>query len=124
MLAASEHQVRMAARLYEMRDTARRLLGENYAAKMAELGDALKAAAQATQRGVLSIAIEAARNAPALTQCYILAAAVEVSEPTNPAALLPRERACCGTFPGSRHRLNCTRHEPPNDRVNAAEGRR
>jgi len=76
-----ERQVRMAARLYEMRDTARRLLGDDYPAKMAELGKALSIAATLTARQPLAVAIEAARDADALAQCYILAAAVELAEP-------------------------------------------
>lgn len=82
-MIADERQVRMAARLYEMRDTARRLLGEGYGAKMAELGAALKTVADKTQREPLSVAIEAARDAHGLTQCYILAAAVELAEPSS-----------------------------------------
>ena len=79
MKVADERQVRMAAQLYDMRDTARRLLGEQYAAKMAELGAVLKTVADKTQRDKLSVAIEAARDADGLTQCYILAAAVELA---------------------------------------------
>lgn len=81
MMIADERQVRMAARLYEMRDTARRLLGADYAAKMAELGGALKTVADKTDRQPLAVAIEAARDADGLAQCYILAAAVELAEP-------------------------------------------
>ena len=80
-MIADERQVRMAARLYEMRDTARRLLGNDYTAKMAELGGALKTVADKTGREPLAVAIEAARDANGLTQCYILAAAVELAEP-------------------------------------------
>lgn len=82
---ASEKQVRMAARLYEMRETAQRLLGARYAAKMKELGDAMTKVAEKTDRTVLSIAIEAAKDADAITQCYLLAAAVELAEPTKTA---------------------------------------
>jgi hypothetical protein len=78
-----EQKVRMAARLYEMRDTARQLLGDKYADKMAELGSALRHAADLTQREPLSVAIEAARDADGLVQCYVLAAAVELAEPSN-----------------------------------------
>lgn len=85
-VAANEQQVRMAARLYEMRDTARRLLGSSYGAKMAELGDALKTVAEKTNRQPLSVAIEAAREADGLTQCYLLAAVVELTEPNERSA--------------------------------------
>ena len=83
MQVADERQVRMAAMLYEMRDTAQRLLGDDYATKMAELGAALTNVADKTQREPLSVAIEAARNSHGLTQCYLLAAAVELAEPSS-----------------------------------------
>lgn len=83
MMIADERQVRMAARLYEMRDTAKRLLGQDYAPKMAELGAALKTVADKTGREPLAVAIEAARDAHGLTQCYLLAAAVELAEPNS-----------------------------------------
>ena len=82
-MIATEKTVKMAARLYEMRDTARRLLGADYATKMAELGLALATAAEKTKREPLSVAIEASRDAHGLTQCYILAAAVELAEPST-----------------------------------------
>lgn len=85
-VSASEKQVRMGARLYEMRDAARRLLGESYAEKMAEVGLALKTVAEKTNRQPMSVAIEAARDANGLTQCYLLAAAVELAEPGQPGA--------------------------------------
>jgi hypothetical protein len=69
-----------------MRDTARRLLGAGYATKMKELGDVMSTAAEKTGRTVLSIAIEAAKDADGLTQCYLLAVAVELSEPVQPEA--------------------------------------
>lgn len=80
---ADEKQVRMAARLYEMRDTARRLLGDKYAQHMAEVGTTLRRVADATKREPLEVAIEAARDADGLAQCYLLAAAVELTEPTK-----------------------------------------
>ena len=44
-MTATEQQVRMAAQLYDMRDKAKRLLGERYKPHMAELGKILKATA-------------------------------------------------------------------------------
>lgn len=38
---ADEHQVKLAAQLYDMRDKARRMLGDKYPAHMAELGKIL-----------------------------------------------------------------------------------
>lgn len=82
-MPATEQQVKMAARLYEMRDTARRLLGDDYAATMGNLGTALQGVANATGRTPLSVAIEAAKSADGLKQCYFLAAAVELAEPST-----------------------------------------
>lgn len=50
-MSATEKQVRLAAQLYQARDAVRRLLGDKYAAKMAELGQPLQrlAAAPTTQ---------------------------------------------------------------------------
>lgn len=81
---ATEKQVRMAARMYEMRDTARRMLGDNYAAHMMKMGVLLEAAAK--RRGIepLSIAIEAAKEpgASATDVMMIMAAVVELTEPS------------------------------------------
>lgn len=100
---ADERQVRMAARLYEMRETARRLLGERYRDEMAKLGGALKQVAARTNRQPLSIAIEAARDADGLQQCYILAAAVELAEPdgASSGALVEQAVSVVGTPGGS-----------------------
>lgn len=78
-----EHEVRLAAKLYELRDTARSLLGDRYATKMQELGGVLSMVAEKTQREPLSVAIEAARDAAAVERVYILAAAVELAEPSR-----------------------------------------
>ena len=56
---------------------------DKYGDKMAELGSALRQVADLTKREPLSVAIEAARDADGLTQCYVLAAAVELAEPSN-----------------------------------------
>lgn len=54
---ADEKMIRMAAKLYVMRETAQRLLGAHYAAKMAELGGVLKTVAEKTQREPLASAL-------------------------------------------------------------------
>ena len=58
-MSATEQQVRMAAQLYQARDAVRRLLGDKYAAKMAELGEALQRLADARGTTVLKEAIGA-----------------------------------------------------------------
>lgn len=85
-MQADERQVRLAAQLYEMRDTAQRLLGGRYTAKMAELGAALRQVAERTGRQPLAIAIETARDASPVDVCCLLAAAVELAEPSPAAA--------------------------------------
>ena len=78
-----EREVKMAAGLYAMRDTARQVLGSKYTAKMAELGAVLKAVGEKSGRGPLAVAIDAANGASAMEQCCLLAAAVELAEPTQ-----------------------------------------
>lgn len=78
----TEQQVRLAAQLYEARDAVRRLLGTTYSARMVELGGALQRVADASKTTVLSAAINAARSVSGLDSLLILAAAVELSEPS------------------------------------------
>jgi hypothetical protein len=85
-MSATEQQVRMAAQLYQARDAVRRLLGDKYAAKMAELGEALQRLADARGTTVLKEAIGAARAVSGVDSLLILAAAVEHAEPTTATA--------------------------------------
>lgn len=81
---AEEHHVRMAARLYEMRDKARRLLGKRYKPHMAELGKILTMTAQRDGKTPLAVATEIAkkRELVGLELMLVMAAAVELAEPT------------------------------------------
>lgn len=82
-MIATERHVRMAAQLYEARKAAKTLLGEAYKPKMADLGAALNKLADAKACSVLQVAIEAARDCDSgYTQIQILAAAVELTEPS------------------------------------------
>lgn len=82
-MTATERQVRLAAQLYQARDGAKTLLGDAYRPKMADLGAALNKLADAKGRSVLEVAIEAARESESpFTQIQILAAAVELAEPS------------------------------------------
>ena len=81
-MIATEQQVRMAAQLYQARDAVRRLLGDKYAARMAELGAGLQRLAAARNSSVLKEAINAARAVSGIDALLILAAAVEHAEPT------------------------------------------
>ena len=75
----------MAAQLYEMRDKARRLLGDRYKPHMAELGNILTMTAQRDKKEPLAVAIEVAkkRNLIGMDLMLVMAAAVELEEPTK-----------------------------------------
>ena len=79
----AEQHIKMAARLYEIRDTARRLLGSQYRERMDGMGAVLSALAKDKGRNVLSVAIEEGKKATDQMQfLFIMAAAVELTEPT------------------------------------------
>jgi hypothetical protein len=82
---ASEKQVKMAAQLYYMRDTARRLLGDKYKPHMAELGKILKMTAERDKKEPLAVAIEVCkkRELIGMDVMIVMAAAVELIEPTK-----------------------------------------
>lgn len=80
----TEQQVKMTAKLYEMRDMARRLLGAKYKPHMDELGRILTMAAQRDGKSVLAVATEVAkkRELIGVDLMMVMAAAVELSEPS------------------------------------------
>ena len=82
---ATEKQVAMAAQLYDMRDKARRLLGDKYKAHMAELGKILTMTAQRDKKEPLAVAIDVAkkRGLIGMNLMLVMAAAVELTEPTK-----------------------------------------
>ena len=82
---ATEQQVRLAAQLYQARDSVRRLLDDKYAVRMAELGASLQRLATARNSSVLKEAISAARAVSGMDSLLILAAAVEHTEPSTEA---------------------------------------
>lgn len=86
-MSATEKQVKMAAQLYEMRDRARRLLGDKYRPHMAELGKILLMTARRDQKEPLAVAVEVCkkRELIGMDLMMVMAAAVELAEPT-PAA--------------------------------------
>ncbi|WP_294636581.1 hypothetical protein [uncultured Aquabacterium sp.] len=81
---ATQQQVQMAAKLYELRDRARTLLGERYKPHMAELGKILKATADRDGKNVLIVAKEVCtkRDLIGMDMLMVMAAAVELVEPT------------------------------------------
>lgn len=83
-MTATEQQVKMAAQLYDMRDKAKRLLGERYRPHMAELGKILKRTADRDGKSVLAVATEVAkkRELIGMDLMLVMAAAVELEEPS------------------------------------------
>lgn len=83
-MQATEKQVTMAAQLYDMRDKARRLLGDKYKPHMAELGKILTMTAARDKKEPLAVAIEVAkkRELIGMDLMMVMAAAVELAEPT------------------------------------------
>lgn len=81
---ATEQQVRMAAQLYDMRDKAKRLLGDKYKPHMAELGKILKMTAEREKQSVLAVATDVSkkRNLIGMDLLMVMAAAVELEEPS------------------------------------------
>ncbi len=83
-MQATEKQVTMAAQLYDMRDRARRLLGDKYKPHMAELGRILKITADRDKKDALAVAIDVCkkRELIGMDLMMVMAAAVELTEPT------------------------------------------
>jgi hypothetical protein len=83
-MKATEKQLTIAVQLYDMRNKARRLLGDKYKPHMAELGKILKMTADRDKRSVLSVATEISkkRNLIGMDLLMVMAAAVELMEPT------------------------------------------
>ena len=86
-MIATEQQVRLAAQLYQARDSVRRLLGDKYALRMAELGAGLQRLATVRNSSVLKEAISAARTVSGMDSLLILAAAVEHTERSTEAGM-------------------------------------
>ena len=80
----TEKQVMMAAQLYDMRDKARRLLGNKYKQHMDELGKLLAITAARDKKEPLAVAIDIAkkRELIGMDLLMVMSAAVELSEPT------------------------------------------
>lgn len=83
-MQATEKQVTMAAQLYDMRDKARRLLGDKYKPHMAELGKILTMTAERDKKESLAVAVEFCkkRELIGMDLMMVMAAAVELAEPT------------------------------------------
>lgn len=85
-MTATKQQVKLASELYDLRDRARLLLGDKYAAHMAELGKILKMTAERDNKTPLAVAIEVCkkRGLIGMDLMMVMAAVVELTEPTPP----------------------------------------
>lgn len=80
----NQRAIQTAAKLYETRDTVKRLLGDKYKERMTELGSALQKIAARKGKDVLMTAKEICSD-PGMTRMeigQIMAAAVELLEPS------------------------------------------
>src|SRR3989304_7175855 len=83
---AHKQPIRIAAKLYAVRDYAKRALGDKYHARMEEGGKLLTGIAEAKKCGVMEVAINAsqsaARKGDMNAVAFILAAGVGLLEPS------------------------------------------
>lgn len=84
-MIATQKQVALAAKLYEARDAMRRILGDKFAARMAELGAVIKSVAAKRNQNELQAAqdIISAGELQGMDAVQLLAAAVELVEPSK-----------------------------------------
>jgi len=84
-MTATAQQIQLAAKLYEARDAMRSLLGDRYAARMAELGGVLKKVAARDSSNEIQAAQTVIRaiDAQGFDAVQLLAAAVELVEPST-----------------------------------------
>lgn len=78
----TEDQIRLAAKLYDCRDTARRLLGKQYHDRLRPIQDALRGLARKQNKDILKVAMEAAGRVDGIERIIVIAAAVECTEPS------------------------------------------
>lgn len=87
-MAATEQHVRMAAKLYECRDSMRRILGAKYHETMEGYAKTIRHVANERKIDTLAAAIQMSKEAqamfwdPIIPVC-LLAAAVEIDEPSS-----------------------------------------
>lgn len=85
MSEATTKKIQMAAQLYDMRDKAKRLLGDKYKAQMADLGRILSMTAERDRKSVLAVATEVCkkRELVGMDLLLVMSAAVELMEPSK-----------------------------------------
>jgi len=82
-----EKQIKMAAKLYEMRDTAKRFFGPEYLDKLKPYSDLLKKVMEANKEDELKAAMRLVQIESfadnGMAQLMVFAAAVELVEPSG-----------------------------------------
>ena len=79
----TEQAVKMAAKLYECRDTAKRVFGDGYHKRMEAYGQVVKSAANALNCSDIAAATTLANKVGGMAAICYLAAVVEMTEPSN-----------------------------------------
>ena len=81
---AAESKIKIASRLYEMREAAKELLGVDYVERMHEFGAILSETAAREKKDVLQVAVEVCKEPGCgpLETITVMAAAVELVEPS------------------------------------------
>ena len=79
------NKVQMAAELYNMRDRAKRLCGDAYFDRMAQIGSALQDISKKSGKGILETAIDLAKDHyyVGIDLMMIMTAVVELTEPSK-----------------------------------------
>jgi hypothetical protein len=85
VINATEHQVGLAAKLYECRRAARSVHGADYANVMKAYGEIIAGAVGGDREKILPTAIEMAKMQSGFAAINVLAAAVELLERSEPA---------------------------------------
>lgn len=81
----TETTVRLASKLYEMRDGAKQLLGERYPERMAEYRKVIETVQAAKHLDTLKAAVEICQHGgcSGFTTIFVMAAACEMIEPSS-----------------------------------------
>lgn len=81
----SEQQIRLAAKLYEMRDGAKHILGNRYQERMNDFAKAIRIVQDRKKLDVLQAAMDICQHVEAggFEVVFVMAAACEMLEPTQ-----------------------------------------
>ena len=96
---ATEKQVRMAAQMYDARDTARSFLGTEFPARMAQIAGKICDVAKQRGESEMTAMLHLAQQANGVGALCYIAAYVEMVEPS---AAVPQSRDCTPTGEGGR----------------------